>query len=76
MALRLRGLQLYFLFLTDSWIMKGLISAQIVQDRNYAASKKAKDKGEQQGFLIHHYTVTSNSANSAKYIYCSVSINE
>lgn len=36
-----------FLFLTDSWIMKGLISAQIVQDRNYAASDKSKDKGEQ-----------------------------
>ena len=31
--------------------MKGLISAQIVQDRNYAASNKGKDKGEQQHFF-------------------------
>ena len=37
--------------------MKGLISAQIAQDRNYAASDKSKDKGEQQGFLIPHYAV-------------------
>ena len=35
--------------------MKGIISAQIVQDRNYAASNKGKDEGEQQSFLIHCY---------------------
>lgn len=35
--------------------MKGIISAQIVQERNYAASNKGKDKGEQQSFLIHCY---------------------
>ncbi|KAL9954467.1 hypothetical protein ACROYT_G042008 [Oculina patagonica] len=28
----------------DSWLMKGLLSAQIVQDRRYASSNKNKDK--------------------------------
>lgn len=36
--------------------MKGIISAQIVQDRNYAAPNKGKDKGKQQSFLIYGYT--------------------
>ncbi|KAJ7365569.1 28S ribosomal protein S5, mitochondrial [Desmophyllum pertusum] len=31
-------------FNKDSWIVKGLISAQIVQGRNYAASNQGKDK--------------------------------